>query len=63
VDRIEPNGGVTDLYLQTGGHDLICRSRRWIDPGEGGRRFQFEINLAKTQLFDPVSGRRIMAET
>ena len=63
VDRIEPRGAETDLFLQTGGHDLICRSRRWIDPGEGGRRFQFEINLAKTQLFDPVSGHRIMAET
>jgi multiple sugar transport system ATP-binding protein len=63
VDRIEPRGAETELYLQTGGHDLVCRSRRWIDPGEGGRRFQFEINLAKTQLFDPISGHRIMAES
>lgn len=63
VDRIEPRGAETDLYLQTGGHDLVCRSRRWLDPGEGGRRFQFEINLAKTQVFDPVSGHRIMAKT
>jgi multiple sugar transport system ATP-binding protein len=63
VDRIEPRGAETDLFLQTGGHDLVCRSRRWIDPGEGGRRFQFEISLEKMQLFDPVSGYRIMAET
>ena len=63
VDRIEPRGAETDLYLQTGGHELVCRSRRWIDPGEGGRRFQFEINLEKTQFFDPVSGLRIMAES
>jgi multiple sugar transport system ATP-binding protein len=62
VDRIEPRGAETELYLQTGGHDLVCRSRRWIDSGEGGRRFEFEIDLEKTHLFDPVSGQRIMAE-
>jgi multiple sugar transport system ATP-binding protein len=62
VDRIEARGAGTDLYLQTGGHDLVCRSRRWIDSGEGGRRFQFEINLEKTHFFDPISGHRIMAE-
>ena len=63
VDRIEPRGAETDLYLQTGAHELVCRSRRWIDPAEGGRRFQFEVNLAKTHLFDPASGHRIMSET
>ena len=63
VDRIEPRGPETDLYLKTGAHELVCRSRRWIDQGEGGHRFQFEIDLGKTHLFDPVSGRRIMAET
>lgn len=60
ADRIEPRGAETDLYLQTGAHELICRSRRWVDPGEGGHRFQFEIDLEKAHLFDPVSGRRIM---
>lgn len=63
VDRIDPRGAETDLFLQTGAHRLVCRSRRWIDPGEGGRRFQVEINLEKTHIFDPVSGRRIMAES
>lgn len=63
VDRIEPRGAETDLFLQTGAHGLVCRSRRWIDPGEGGRRFQFEINLGKAHLFDPISGRRIMAKS
>lgn len=63
VDRIEPRGAEADLFLQTGAHRLVCRSPRWIDPGEGGRRFQFEINLGKTHLFDPVTGRRIMAES
>jgi multiple sugar transport system ATP-binding protein len=62
VDRIEPRGAKTDLYLQTGAHELVCRSRRWIDQGEGGHRFQFEIDLEKTHLFDPVSGGRIMAK-
>lgn len=62
VDRIEPRGAETDLYLQTGGHELVCRSRRWIDQGEGGHRFQFEMDLEKTHLFDPVSGVRIMAK-
>ena len=63
VDRIEPRGAETDLYLQTGAHELVCRSRRWIDPAEGGRRFQFEMNLGKAHLFDAVSGQRIMAKT
>ena len=63
VDRGEPRGAETDLYLQTGAHELVCRSRRWVDQGEGGHRFQFEINLEKTHLFDPVSGLRIMAKT
>ncbi|HYJ04011.1 MAG TPA: ABC transporter ATP-binding protein [Chthoniobacterales bacterium] len=63
VDRIEPRGPETDLYLKTGAHQLVCRSRQWIDQGEGGHRFQFEINPEKTHIFDPVSGRPIMAET
>lgn len=63
VDRIEPRGAETDLYLQTGAHELICRSRRWVDQGEGGHRFQFEIDLEKAHLFDPVSGCRIMPDS
>jgi multiple sugar transport system ATP-binding protein len=59
VDRVEPRGAETDLYLQTGAHDLICRSRRWVDQVEGGHRFQFEMNLDRAHLFDSVSGRRI----
>jgi multiple sugar transport system ATP-binding protein len=62
VDRAEPKGAETDLYLRTGAHDLICRSRRWAEQAEGGHRFQFEIELGKTHLFDAVSGGRIMAE-
>jgi multiple sugar transport system ATP-binding protein len=62
VDRVEPRGAETDLYLQTGAHELICRSRLWVDQVEGGHRFQFEMNLDKAHLFDPASGRRIMRE-
>jgi ABC-type sugar transport system ATPase subunit len=63
VERIEPRGAGTDLYLQTGAHALTCRTRRWIDQEEAGHRFQFEIDAEKTLLFDPASGRAIMAET
>ena len=61
VDRVEPKGAGTDLYLRTGAHELICRSRRWAGQGETGHRFQFEIEPGKTHLFDAVSGGRIMA--
>ena len=63
VDRVEPRGAETDLYLQTGAHELICRSRRWVEQGEGGHRFQFEINLDEAHFFDRGSGRRIMQNT
>jgi len=62
IDRAEPKGDETDLYLRTGAHDLICRSRRPAGRAEAGHRLQFEIELGKTHLFDAVSGGRIMAE-
>ncbi len=61
VDRAEPRGTETDLYIRTGSHGLICRSRRWAEQAEGGHRFQFEIELQKTHLFDAASGGRIMS--
>jgi multiple sugar transport system ATP-binding protein len=61
VDRVEPNGTETDLYLRTGAHELICRSRCRAQPGDAGHRLQFEIELGKTHLFNAVSGGRIMA--
>jgi multiple sugar transport system ATP-binding protein len=63
VDRVEPRGSETDLYLQTGAHQLICRSRQWVDQGEGGHRFQFEIDLRKAHFFDPAAGRVNMSES
>jgi multiple sugar transport system ATP-binding protein len=62
VDRVEPKGAETDLYLRTGAHELICRSHRWAGPGDSGHRLQFEIEPGKTHLFDAVSGGRIMSE-
>ena len=62
VDHVERHGAETDIHLLTGAHELTCRSRRWGDQGDGGHRFQFEMNLGKAHLFDPSSGRRIMTE-
>jgi multiple sugar transport system ATP-binding protein len=62
VDRVEPRGSESDLYLLTGAHELICRSRSWNEPGQGGHRSQFEIRVEKAHLFDPASGQAIMQE-
>ncbi len=62
VDRAEPRGPETDLYLRTGAHELVCRSRLWAGQGEGGHRFQFEIQLEKAHLFDAASGGRVTRE-
>lgn len=59
VERTEPRGAETDLYLRTGAHDLMCRSRSWTDQGAGGHRFEFEIAEGKTHLFDAKTGARV----
>jgi multiple sugar transport system ATP-binding protein len=59
VDIVEPVGAETDLYLQTGAHTLVCHSQSAFDRGEAGRRLQFEMNLTKAHLFDPVSTVRL----
>jgi multiple sugar transport system ATP-binding protein len=60
VDIVEPMGAETNLYLQTGAHTLVCRTQAALDHGEAGRRFQFEMNLEKAHLFDPVSTNRLV---
>jgi multiple sugar transport system ATP-binding protein len=55
IDIVEPVGAETDLYLQTGAHTLVCRSQSAFDRKDAGRRLQFEMDLAKAHLFDPVS--------
>ncbi len=59
VDIVEPMGAETNLYLQTGAHTLVCRSQNSLDHREAGHRFQFEMNLEKAHLFDPISTRRL----
>jgi len=62
IERVEPRGAETDLYLQTGSHELVSRSKLWVDDGEGGRRAEFVIDVEKAFLFDPISGRRVTLE-
>jgi multiple sugar transport system ATP-binding protein len=59
MDLVEATGGETNLYLRTGAHRFVCRTRRGLDPREAGHRAQFQLNLEKVCLFDPISGRRI----
>lgn len=59
VEVVESLGAETNLYLQTGMHTLVCRSPGAFDRGDAGRRLQFEVNLAKVHLFDPVSTARL----
>jgi multiple sugar transport system ATP-binding protein len=60
IDRVEAMGAEAKLYLQTGVHTLVCRIQRHVDHREAGHRSQFELNVGKVCLFDPVSGRRII---
>ena len=60
VDMVEPMGPETNLYLQTGAQTVVCRSQRPLDHREVGHRLQFEMNLKKAHLFDPVSGKRVI---
>jgi multiple sugar transport system ATP-binding protein len=58
VDRTEARGGQTDLYLQTGSHELVCRTADWRNHS-GGSRLQFQIQLEKGHLFASENGRRV----
>ncbi len=59
VDIVEPMGAETNFYLQTGAHTLIARSQASVDQREVGHRLHFEIDPARTHLFDPISTLRI----
>ncbi|HEX4630757.1 MAG TPA: ABC transporter ATP-binding protein [Chthoniobacterales bacterium] len=59
VERAEPKGSGTDLYLQTGAHALIASSQLWGESGAGGHRLQFRITMEKAHLFDAETGRRV----
>ena len=60
IDMVEPMGPETNLYLQTGAQTVVCRSQRPLDHREVGHRLQFEMNLKKAHLFDPVSSKRVI---
>jgi multiple sugar transport system ATP-binding protein len=57
VERAEPRGSQTDLYLRTGAHELVCRTASW--ESQGGRRLEFAIEPAKTHLFSGENGLRL----
>jgi multiple sugar transport system ATP-binding protein len=56
---VEPMRAESNLYLQTGAHTLVCRSQGALDYREAAHRFQFEMNLEKAHLFDPISTNRL----
>jgi multiple sugar transport system ATP-binding protein len=60
IDLVEVMGAEANLYLQTGVHTLVCRTQRHVDHRETGHRSQFELNVEKVCLFDPVSSLRII---
>jgi multiple sugar transport system ATP-binding protein len=62
VELIEPMGSESLIYLQTGAHKLISRSRFRIGAGEAGHRSQFAMDLKKAHLFDSASTRRLGPE-
>jgi multiple sugar transport system ATP-binding protein len=59
VEIVEPMGAATNLHLQTGAHTLVCRTQQMLDRHEAGHRLQFEIDVSKAHLFDPVSTNRL----
>lgn len=60
VDIVEAMGAETNLYLQTGAHTVVCRTPKALDNRDAGHRMQFEMNLKKAHLFDPVSTNRVV---
>ena len=62
IELVEVRGAKVDLTLQTGAHRLVCRTGRGIGHLTAGHRAQFQLNLRKLCLFDPVSTRRIVQE-
>lgn len=59
VDVVEPDSSGANLHLQTGAHDVVCRSPVILDRSEAGRRRRFTIDPMKVHLFDAVSGERL----
>ena len=60
VDYVEATGAETFFHLQTGQQALVARSRAAVDARDAGRRARFQIDAARTHVFDPATGRRIV---
>lgn len=61
IERAEPRGAKTDLYLQTGAHALNARVLR-TDQVQSGQRVQVVVSSERTHLFDPETGRRVTSK-
>lgn len=61
IERAEPRGADTNLYLQTGAHALNARVL-CTDQTQSGQRVQAIVLSEKTHLFDPATGRRVTAK-
>lgn len=59
IDFVEETGATATFYLQTGAHNMRCQIMENMGRQEVGHRAQFQLNLGKARLFDPVSGRRL----
>ena len=59
VELVEVIGAEENIHLQTGAHRLVCRTGRSVDQREVGHRLQFELNVQKVCLFDPISRLRV----
>jgi multiple sugar transport system ATP-binding protein len=62
VERAEPRGAATDLYLQTGGHSLVASQGGSGKFGEEGHRLRFRIAMEKAHLFEAETGLRVTSE-
>ncbi len=62
VDIVEPMGAETHVYVQTGAHSLTARTPIHLGHDSQGKSLQFEIEAAKSHLFDPETTRRISEE-
>lgn len=60
VDIVEPMGAETNLYLETGGHTIVCHHDSAHDHATAGRRIYFRIDSQKAHLFDAASSLRIV---
>jgi multiple sugar transport system ATP-binding protein len=61
IERAEPRGANSHLYLQTGAHALIARGLRTCQ-AQSGQRVQVTISSERTHLFDPETGRRVTSK-